>query len=281
MDSRSRCSFICSIIWRSLDLVVKCMSWIRLKGCWSTLLTGRARDYSDSTYLHACKPGVGGGGKVLMLSDENVVIGSDKGLYAPFIPVVEGNRLYGRGSNDMKGGAAAALMAFHYLKTHEVKLKGDLYFESVVDEEMGGANGTLAARLRGPHADAAIIPEPTNMKVCPSHLGGVTWRIAMAKAAWALAAKSYVIRSTVLVELLVRLNAIMLNSGVIPANTPGPVPGTKPNVVLSFVKAGDFEPGEKADGIPDLFSGDLVGMLSGPIFGRYGAHVRQTNSRSV
>ncbi|WJH36995.1 hypothetical protein N6H14_15710 [Paenibacillus sp. CC-CFT747] len=54
---------------------------------------------------------------------------------------------------------------------------GDVILESVVDEEFGGANGTLAGRLMGYNADAAIIPEPTNLAICPATRGGALWRL--------------------------------------------------------------------------------------------------------
>jgi acetylornithine deacetylase len=50
-------------------------------------------------------------------------------------------------------------------------------FETVVDEEFGGANGTLAGRLRGYLADAAILAEPTSLRICPAQRGGRTVHI--------------------------------------------------------------------------------------------------------
>ena len=54
---------------------------------------------------------------------------------------------------------------------------GDLIIESVPDEEFGGSHGTLAARLRGYNADAAINAEPTGMLIAPAHRGGTAWKI--------------------------------------------------------------------------------------------------------
>ena len=90
---------------------------------------------------------------------------------------VENGKLYGRGSNDMKGGIAAYLMAARCMSDLGVDLKGDLILETVVDEEFGGANGTLACRLRGYNADIAINPEPNNMYISPSHRGGQQFRL--------------------------------------------------------------------------------------------------------
>ncbi len=61
--------------------------------------------------------------------------------------------------------------AMRILHELECQPKGDILFESVVDEEFAGGNGTLAARLRGYNADLALVSEPTRMEICPACLG--------------------------------------------------------------------------------------------------------------
>ena len=90
----------------------------------------------------------------------------------PFSGTVDGNRLLGRGANDMKGGVATNLFVLEALREMNIRLQGDLLFETVVDEEFGGANGTLAGRLLGFNADAAILSEPSFLRVCPAQRGG-------------------------------------------------------------------------------------------------------------
>jgi acetylornithine deacetylase len=97
----------------------------------------------------------------------------------PFGGEVEGNRLYGRGSNDMKGGVGTNLFVVQALNDLKLKLRGDLVFETVVDEEFGGVNGTLAGRLQGFNADAAVISEPSFLRVCPAQRGGRTAHITL------------------------------------------------------------------------------------------------------
>lgn len=119
-----------------------------------------------------------GGGRSLLFSShaDTVVEGRRPWAFPPFDGVVHEGRLYGRGAYDMKGGLAASLMAIRCLRDLKVELRGDVIAESVVDEEYGGSNGALAARLHGPDADMAIIPEPSNLKLYPAHLGGGAWR---------------------------------------------------------------------------------------------------------
>ena len=69
--------------------------------------------------------------------------------------------LWGRGSCDMKGGIAAGIVALRALRDRSAcGSRGDVVFQSVVDEETGGP-GTRAALERGHSADAAIVLEPT------------------------------------------------------------------------------------------------------------------------
>jgi acetylornithine deacetylase len=131
------------------------------------------REYSDRPNVAAVWPGTGGG-KSLLLSGhiDTVPRGSESWSRDPFSAEIEGHRLYGLGSNDMKGGIAAMLVAVEAIKNAGVRLRGDLLVETVVDEEFGGVNGTLAARLRGHNADAAIICEPSQLMICPAQMGG-------------------------------------------------------------------------------------------------------------
>jgi acetylornithine deacetylase len=72
----------------------------------------------------------------------------------------------------MKAGLAAQAAVVAAIHTAGVRLGGDLLFESVVDEEWGGGGGTLAARLKGGTADAAVISEGTQLEVLRATRGG-------------------------------------------------------------------------------------------------------------
>lgn len=94
----------------------------------------------------------------------------------PFGAEIKNDAIYGRGTVDMKGGLSCGILAVSLLKELGVELKGDVFVESVVDEE-GGGNGTLAVRAEGYSADAAIILEASNMEVHRANLGASQFQI--------------------------------------------------------------------------------------------------------
>ncbi len=138
------------------------------------------RDYANRPNLAARKAGAGGG-RSLVLSGhiDTVPRGAQAWDHNAFGAQLEGDRLFGRGANDMKGGIGTNLFVLEALREMNLSLRGDLIFESVVDEEFGGSNGTLAGRLRGFTADAAIISEPSFLRICPAQRGGRTAHILL------------------------------------------------------------------------------------------------------
>jgi len=80
--------------------------------------------------------------------------------------------MYGLGSFDMKGGLVAQIGVVCALKAANIRLGGDVIFESVVDEEWGGGGGTVAARLRGNSADACVVSEGTQLDIYRATRGG-------------------------------------------------------------------------------------------------------------
>jgi len=92
----------------------------------------------------------------------------------PFQPRVEAERVYGRGSYDMKGGAAVVMAALAALR--EADLSGKVMAALVVDEEHSsiGADDFVARHA----ADACIVTEPTEGRLILSHKGFVWSRIS-------------------------------------------------------------------------------------------------------
>jgi acetylornithine deacetylase len=91
----------------------------------------------------------------------------------PFDPRVEGNRVYGRGSYDMKGGAAAILCAM--AKLAQENLNGTVLAALVVDEEYAslGSQHFVANHK----ADACIVTEPSEGRLILGHKGFIWARV--------------------------------------------------------------------------------------------------------
>lgn len=111
-----------------------------------------------------------GGGKSLMLNGHTDTVPAYDMNIPPFKPEVRNGRLYGRGSLDMKGGLGAMAMTLVAIERSKVRLRGDLYLTGVVGEERR-SEGTEDIILRGPKADMAIVGEPTDLEIQPSHRG--------------------------------------------------------------------------------------------------------------
>lgn len=80
----------------------------------------------------------------------------------PFTPVIEGDKLYGLGSNDCGGGLMALLQVFMLL-INEKKAYNLIYLASC-EEEVSGKNGIESVLPLLPKIDFAIVGEPTGMQ---------------------------------------------------------------------------------------------------------------------
>jgi acetylornithine deacetylase len=138
------------------------------------------RDLSNMPVLVGTLAGAGNGQSLILNGHYDVVPPgmAENWRHAPFGGEVEGNKVFGRGACDMKGGIAAMLHAVKCIQQSGVKLRGDVIVETVPDEEMT-CMGSLSCCQRGYKADAAIIPEPTDMKVLMAMRGSLYGKITV------------------------------------------------------------------------------------------------------
>ncbi len=101
-------------------------------------------DFKGRPQLAAVLRGSGGGPSILLNGhiDAVDVEPRDKWTSDPFVLTERDGHLYGRGSNDMKGG----IVALETLHRHGVRLAGDVVFCTNTDEESSGAGGFRCVR---------------------------------------------------------------------------------------------------------------------------------------
>ena len=113
-----------------------------------------------------------GGGRSLVLNAHTDTVGllePDGGLAAR----VEDGRLYGRGSYDMKGSLAAVMAAG--AECVSLGMRGDVIVAAVVDEE--AASVGTERLIEEWRADAAIVAEPTDERLCIAHRGWLAFDV--------------------------------------------------------------------------------------------------------
>ncbi len=95
-------------------------------------------------------------------------------------PVIDGE-IWGRGSGDLKAGICTTLAALSLLDRAGIKLKGDVDFAFVGDEESGEIGTGISAGIKAhvarlasgelPRPDFVVYTEPTRLAVYPAQIG--------------------------------------------------------------------------------------------------------------
>jgi acetylornithine deacetylase/succinyl-diaminopimelate desuccinylase-like protein len=112
--------------------------------------------------------------QTIMLAGHLDTVGVD-GYPRPFEARIENGRLFGRGSCDMKAALAAYLEVVRVLQAADDRLGDrciDLLITGICDEE-DTMIGSADMGRHGPYADIAIIGEPTDLEIAPTHKGQI------------------------------------------------------------------------------------------------------------
>jgi len=204
-----------------------------------------------------------GGGKSLLLNGHVDVVSAEPVHFWSHDPwggeIVDG-RMYGGGSADMKSGIAAMIFAVKALQRAGVRLKGDVFLNTVIEEECTGA-GALSTIARGYRADAVVIPEPFGQTALISQVGvlwaRVTVRGAGAHARSASAATNAILKAMPLLQAVKELEAEVNRPEVKPAvwqDIPHPI-----NYNIGQFHAGDWTSTVPAEAVFEVRIGTYPG----------------------
>lgn len=116
-----------------------------------------------------------GGGRSLLINAHMDTVGIGE-MPDPFCARIDAGKLYGRGAYDMKGSIAAMMGLAKAVADFNISPKGDIILAFVADEEYASI-GTESLLVHY-SADACIVTEPTDLKVCLGHRGFGVYEIS-------------------------------------------------------------------------------------------------------
>jgi acetylornithine deacetylase len=103
--------------------------------------------------------GTGGGASLMLNGHTDINALTRRWRRDPWTPSLEGDRLYGHGVQNMKGGLASIVMTAEAVRRSGARLPGDLVVACVAGETQGG-EGTHYLMESGLRTDAAVVAEP-------------------------------------------------------------------------------------------------------------------------
>jgi acetylornithine deacetylase len=124
----------------------------------------------DETGVKVEVRGAAGGPTMALVSHLDVVPPGEGWSHDPFTPVIEGNRLYGRGSGDAKASVASMLYAAHDVARSRSLGRGRLLVILGYGEETKRTSMPEAVASVG-QIDAAVVGEPTNLDFAVAQRG--------------------------------------------------------------------------------------------------------------
>ncbi|MFD1067468.1 ArgE/DapE family deacylase [Oceanobacillus locisalsi] len=122
-----------------------------------------------------------GDGKVLGISGHEDVVAAgneNEWTFPPFSAEIDGDKLYGRGSTDMKSGLTALAIAMIEVKEENADINGTLKFMGTVGEEVGELGSEqLTKEGYADDLNGLIIGEPTGPALIYTHKGSMNYTV--------------------------------------------------------------------------------------------------------
>lgn len=122
-----------------------------------------------------------GEGKVLGISGHlDVVAAGDESQwkYPPYEAHIDGNKMYGRGSTDMKAGTSALVISLIEMKEAGIPFEGTIKLMLTVGEEVGELGAVQLTEMGyADDLDALLIAEPSNFNLCYAHKGSINYTV--------------------------------------------------------------------------------------------------------
>ncbi|KAF1012326.1 MAG: acetylornithine deacetylase [Burkholderia sp.] len=161
----------------NLGLIETVRDALAERGIAATLTHDKRKGWANLCATLPAHDGSTDGGVVLSGHTDVVPVDGQDWNSDPFKPAIRDDRLYGRGTCDMKGfiGTALALVP----EMQAAKLAKPIHFALSYDEEIGCAGAPLLIadlKQRGLNPSGCIVGEPTSMRPIIAHKGINTYR---------------------------------------------------------------------------------------------------------
>lgn len=137
---------------KSNELLIYCTEWLSKNNLSCEIFENNGYKILVSS--------IGSGNKTLVLNGHLDVV---PGKPEQFVPYIEGDKLYGRGSSDMKAGVCAMMMAMAELRDKDLSCK--VMLQLVTDEETGGENCSKFLAENKLFGDFILCGEPTQLNI--------------------------------------------------------------------------------------------------------------------
>lgn len=169
-------------------------------------------------------------------------------IVEPFGAKIEGGKLYGRGSCDVKAGGAVMLAAFARLVKEKPAGSAKVTLAFTVDEENGGL-GVQELMKSGVRAEYAIVAEPTLLNIVNAHKGVARWHLDTTGRACHSSRPDQGVNATYrMARLLLGVQAYAKKLGTLP---PDPVLGPR------TISVGRVMGGVSPNTVPDSCRADI------------------------